>query len=120
MTAPLVLVAEDDPGVRMSLELALDVEGFEVVTAPDGEQALALATSRLPDVILLDHFMPKLAGKDVLSALRSQANTRHIPVFVLTGMEPALDEGWQGAHFVGKPFVPHELIEKIRGVLQER
>lgn len=118
MTAPLVLVAEDDPGVRMSLELALDVEGFEVVTASDGERALALATSKLPDVILLDHFMPKLAGKDVLAALRSQPETRHIPVLVLSGMDPSSSSEWEGAHFIGKPFAPDDLVAKIRQVMR--
>lgn len=115
MTPPLVLVAEDDPGVRMSLELVLDVEGFDVVSAADGEQALTLAIARLPDVILLDHFMPKLPGKEVLAALRARPDTKDIPVVVLTGMDP--DEGWDGAHFVGKPFVPHVLIEKIQEIL---
>ena len=68
---PLVLIAEDDAGVRMTLEFVLADEGFEVLSAEDGEQALNLALERSPDAILLDGRMPKLTGKQVLTALRA-------------------------------------------------
>jgi DNA-binding response OmpR family regulator len=103
--------------VRMTLEFVLEDEGFSVVLAEDGEQALALALSETPDVILLDQIMPKLDGKQVLTALRESASTRDIPVLVLTGMARGAPEDWPGAHFVGKPFSPDELVERIRKVL---
>lgn len=120
---PLVLIAEDDAGVRMTLEFVLADEGFEVLSAEDGEQALNLALERSPDAILLDGRMPKLTGKQVLTALRALRATAEIPVFVLTGMDPAFeneggaDAEWPGAHFIGKPFDPDELVEGIRRVL---
>jgi DNA-binding response OmpR family regulator len=101
----------------MTLEFVLEDEGFEVVLAEDGEQALALALSEAPDVILLDQIMPKLDGKQVLTALREVESTRDIPVLVLTGMARGAPEDWPGAHFVGKPFSPDELVERIRKVL---
>ena len=123
---PLVLVAEDDAGVRMTLEFVLTDEGFEVVSAEDGEQALNLALELSPDAILLDGRMPKLTGKEVLTALRALESTADIPVFVLTGMDPAFENAggaeaeWPGAHFVGKPFDPEELVEGIRRALDEQ
>jgi DNA-binding response OmpR family regulator len=120
---PLVLIAEDDAGVRMTLEFVLADEGFEVLSAEDGEQALNLALERSPDAILLDGRMPKLTGKQVLTALRALRATAETPVFVLTGMDPAFeneggaDAEWPGAHFIGKPFDPDELVEGIRRVL---
>jgi DNA-binding response OmpR family regulator len=117
MGGPKVLVAEDDPSVRMTLEFVLADEGFEVLLASDGEQALRLATETLPDVILLDSVMPKMGGKEVLAALRAHAPTSGIPVLVLTGMDRESGEEWTGALFVGKPFSPEELVAQIRKVL---
>ena len=120
---PLALIAEDDAGVRMTLEFVLADEGFEVLSAEDGEQALNLALERSPDAILLDGMMPKMTGKQVLTALRALKTTAETPVFVLTGMDPAFenaggaDAEWPGAHFIGKPFDPDELVEGIRRVL---
>lgn len=112
--SPKVLVAEDDAGVRMAIDFVLSDEGFEVLLAEDGEQALILARSELPDVILLDQMMPKLDGKQVLSALRESSSTRSIPVFVLSGMSRGAPGDWPGADFVGKPFSPEELVGLIR------
>ena len=111
---PKVLVAEDDASVRLTIEFVLNDEGFNVLLAEDGEQALTMARSELPDVILLDQIMPKLDGKQVLSALRETDSTKSIPVFVLTGMSRGAAEDWPGAEFVGKPFSPDELVAKIR------
>lgn len=114
-----VLVAEDDASVRLTIEFVLMDEGFQVLLAEDGEQALNLARSELPDVILLDQIMPKLDGKQVLKALRAEEQTRDIPVFVLTGMARGPAEDWPGAQFVGKPFSPDELVRMIRKRLAE-
>lgn len=114
-----VLVAEDDASVRLTIEFVLADEGFQVLLAEDGEQALDLARSELPDVILLDQIMPKLDGKQVLKALRAESATRDIPVFVLTGMARGSAEDWPGAQFVGKPFSPDDLVRLIRKRLAE-
>jgi DNA-binding response OmpR family regulator len=114
----LVLIAEDDPSVLMTLEWILGDEGFGVVTARDGREAMQLATARRPDVILLDQVMPKMTGKEVLSALRKDDATRDIPVFVLTGMTPDDRDDWAGAHFIAKPFSPDDLVMRIRRVLE--
>ena len=119
MNRPVVLVVEDDASVRMTLSFVLEDEGFAVLEAEDGEEALRLATSERPNVILLDSVMPKLGGPQVLAALKENEVTSEIPVFILSGMTPRADTEWAGAHFIGKPFSPDELITKIRGVLSE-
>lgn len=116
MDKPIVLVAEDDASVRMTIEFVLRDEGFEVVLVSDGEQALKFAKTMGPDAILLDQMMPKLDGREVLSALREDEKTRDIPVFVLSGMSRSPGD-WPGAHFVGKPFSPDDLVDRIRKAL---
>lgn len=117
MSRPLVLVAEDDFNVRLTLEIVLEDAGFEIMLAADGEEALRAARASTPDVILLDQIMPKLDGKQVLHALRQDEATRNVPVLVLSGMERGVPDDWPGAQFVGKPFSPEELVRRIRAVL---
>jgi CheY-like chemotaxis protein len=114
---PTVLIAEDDPSVRMTLEFVLEDEGYRVVIAEDGEAALRAVHAEMPDVILLDQMMPKMDGRQVLAALQSDEGTRAIPVLVLTGMARGPEDEWPGADFVGKPFSPDDLLERIRRVL---
>lgn len=114
---PVVLVAEDDPSIRLAIEFLLKYEGFEVVFAEDGVKALEMAKNDLPDVILLDHVMPKMDGKEVFAALKDHEPTSSIPVLVLTGMARSDAADWQGADFIGKPFSPDELVERIRGAI---
>ena len=118
MAAPLVLIAEDDAGVRMTIEFVLEDEGFEIVTAQDGQQALDLARDRHPDVILLDNLMPRMDGKEVYAQLQADARTASIPVLVLSGMSSGDPGEWPGARFVGKPFQPDELVKEIRDALK--
>lgn len=119
MTRPKVLVAEDDPSVRLTIALVLEDEGFEVVLAEDGERALDMAFTRSPDAILLDLMMPKLDGEQVISRLRESASTADIPVFVLSGRGRGEVPEWPGAHFVGKPFDPDLLVRSIRSSLRD-
>ncbi|MEA2508653.1 MAG: two-component system, OmpR family, phosphate regulon response regulator PhoB [Actinomycetota bacterium] len=117
---PLVLIAEDDPSVRMTIEMVLEGEGFRTMVASDGEEALRLATSELPDMILLDQGMPKVGGKEVVASLRRQELTREIPVLVLSGRSWGTANEWPGAEFLGKPFSPDELLARIRDTLKSR
>ena len=114
---PVVLIAEDDPSIRLTLQFVLEHEGFEIVFAEDGDKALETAKSRLPDAILLDHVMPKKDGKEVLEELRREPSTRDIPVLVLSGMTPRSGEEWPGAIFVAKPFAPDDLIDRLKEAL---
>lgn len=103
----------------MTLEFVLEDEGFDVLLAEDGERALELARESLPDVILLDQMMPKLDGRQVFASLQEADDTARIPVLILSGMARRPGHDWAGAHFVGKPFSPDDLVARIRTVLAD-
>jgi len=104
----------------MAIEFVLKYEGFEVLFAEDGEEALQVARASSPDCILLDQVMPKMDGKEVLGALKSHQSTSAIPVLVLSGVADEDQAAWDGADFVGKPFSPDDLIERIRTIVADR
>jgi CheY-like chemotaxis protein len=79
-----VLFVEDDPAVAQMYKLKLELDGYSVEIATDGEQAVARATSEPPDIVFLDIRLPKLDGLGVLEALRSDVRTRQLPVVILS------------------------------------
>ena len=83
-TPKRVLLVEDDRFLRRACEVSLRQRGFTVVTAADGEEALRLARTEAPDLVLLDLLLPKLPGLEVLQTLKAEDATRAIPVLVLS------------------------------------
>lgn len=81
-----ILLVEDSKFIRMATERALARAGYEVSSAEDGEQALEIARDKMPDLILLDMLLPKMAGPDVLKALKNDPVTTGIAVVVCTGL----------------------------------
>jgi len=81
-----VLLIEDIKSMRNAIERILTKAGYRVVVAGDGEEALHTVQQSIPDVILLDLMLPKLAGQEVLKALKRNPATAHIPVIVLTSL----------------------------------
>jgi len=81
-----ILLIEDDEDVAEMYQLALVAAGRAVVTAPDGEQGLRMATDEKPDFIVLDLRLPRLNGLEVLSSLRANPKTRDIPVIILSNV----------------------------------
>jgi CheY-like chemotaxis protein len=81
-----VLLVEDSRLLRITSERALVKAGYEVICAADGEQALRVVHDRMPDLILLDMILPKMAGLNVLRLLKQDPVTTHIPVIVLSGL----------------------------------
>ena len=122
MSAPRILVAEDEHHLREVLRFQLEAAGFEVVTAEDGQQAVDLALEKLPDVILCDVMMPYLDGFEVTRRLRAAYATRHIPIILLTAKAEGDDkvQGLQGGanDYVTKPWQHRELVLRIRNVLE--
>jgi DNA-binding response OmpR family regulator len=117
VAAKKILIAEDDPSVRFTLEFLLQDEGYEVLLAEDGEQAFDLAKAHLPDMILLDHIMPKMDGREVAVALREDPATTSIPILMLSGMGPDRDTAVEGVDYIGKPFSPDELAARLKKAL---
>jgi len=118
-TQPLVLVADDEPRITKLVALSLGGEGFRVVTAESGEEALRKAEEIRPDVVLLDVVMPDLDGIEVMRLLRER---RALPVILLTAKGSTADKAKGldlGADdYVAKPFHPDELAARVRAVLR--
>ncbi len=117
-----ILLAEDDRFLRKAAEATLRQRGFTVVTAVDGEDALRLARTDVPDLILLDLIMPKLQGFEVLRALKQDPATAHIPVIVLSNLGQAQDvqqtmEGGAVAYFVKANLSLQTLANRVEEVL---
>jgi DNA-binding response OmpR family regulator len=118
-----VLVVEDEEHIRRVLEYNLKLDGFEVYLAEDGATGLKLAREKRPDVILLDWLMPEMDGLGVLTELKADDNTEHIPVFMLTAkgmlsdVTQAIDRG--ADDYITKPFNPMQLGKTIREKLEK-
>jgi len=119
---PLVLVVEDETALVTLLRYNLEREGFEVIEARDGEEALLLAKERRPDLVLLDWMLPLVSGIEVCRQLRRLPETRAVPVVMLTarGEEAdkvrGLDSG--ADDYITKPFSPGELVARLRALLR--
>jgi CheY-like chemotaxis protein len=115
-----VLVVDDEPDVLLLCRLNLQQRGHELLEAPDGSTALALARERHPDVIVLDLMMPGMTGYDVLEALQGDEETSDIPVLVLTAKSLRADRDRShvlgAAAFMTKPFLPNELCELVESL----
>jgi DNA-binding response OmpR family regulator len=119
-----VLVADDDADIVRFVEVNLRLEGFQVVTARDGEEALTKALEVRPDVVLLDVLMPRIDGYTVCSRLRADDRGAAIPVILLTANFITADQEvarQAGADdFVVKPFDPCELMARVKALVRAR
>jgi CheY-like chemotaxis protein len=118
---PLVLLAEDFEDARELYRDYLEFSGFAVQTARNGREAIDLALSLMPDVILMDASMPVLDGWQATRALKANPATKHIPILALTAH--AFDDARQEAKAVGcdgfvtKPCLPDDLVARVRATL---
>ena len=121
MSKGKILVVDDEIYIVHILDFSLGMEGYEVVTALDGEQALEKLKSDKPDLIVLDIMMPKLDGYEVCKAIKSNPETRQIPVILLSAKGRNVDQklGFDvGADdYITKPFSPRKLVERINQLL---
>ena len=121
MSKGKILVVDDEIYIVHILDFSLGMEGYEVVTALDGEQALEKVKTEKPDLIVLDIMMPKLDGYEVCKNIKSNAATQHIPVILLSAKGRNVDQklGFDvGADdYITKPFSPRKLVERINQLL---
>jgi len=118
-TEPLLLVVDDEAGILRLMKLEMSAQGFRVITASEGEEALKVAEEQRPDAVLLDIMMPDLTGLEVMRRLREHWN---IPVLLVTAKDKDHDKvrGLElGADdYIVKPFSPEELGARVRAVLR--
>lgn len=116
---PSVLVVDDEPAILRMIQLQLGIDGFEVVSAGSGEEAVAAFEAKEPTVVVLDVVMPGMGGLEVLSWIRQRSA---VPILLLTGMSDnehkvaGLDSG--ADDYITKPFSPDELSARVRAVLR--
>jgi DNA-binding response OmpR family regulator len=122
MPKNLILVVEDDPDILQLLTYNLQSADFEVVSAVDGNNALTIARRYLPHLVILDLMIPGINGFEVCKELKRGADTRKIPIIILTARGDEVDRvvGLElGADdYVVKPFSPRELVLRIGAVLR--
>ncbi len=116
-----ILIVDDEVYILHILDFSLGAEGFEVITAADGEEALEKARTEKPDLVVLDVMMPKVDGFEACRRLKNDPETRELPVILLTakgrevdrkmGIEVGADD------YMVKPFSPSKLIQKIESFL---
>jgi two-component system phosphate regulon response regulator PhoB len=119
---PYVLIVEDEEALVELVSYNLEKEGYEIGVAHDGEEGLLQIEERLPDIVLLDWMLPKLAGIEVCRRLRSKVSTRNLPVIMLTAKSEEIDRirglDTGADDYMTKPFSMTELSARIRAVMR--
>jgi len=122
MSRGKVLVVDDEEYIQHILNFSFGAEGYDVVTAADGEEAIKKAKSEKPDIIVLDIMMPKMDGYEACKRLKTDPSTKSIPVILLTAKGREVDRklGAQAGadDYVVKPFSPGRLIERVEGMMK--
>ncbi|MGQ7846976.1 response regulator [Granulosicoccus sp. 3-233] len=118
MTAPTVLLVDDSKTVRQSAQAILESEGYRVVTAVDGFEALALVVEHRPALVLADIMMPRLDGYQTCALIRNNADHKAIPVVMLSSKDGLFDKArgrivGSNAH-LSKPFTAESLLAAVR------
>lgn len=120
---PKILLVDDEPSIVKMVGKRLEVEGFDVVVAMDGQDGLKKAQTENPELIVLDIMLPKLNGYEVCTMLKQDTRYQKIPILMFTAKAQEKDEklGLEcGANaYMRKPFKAPELIEKIRTLLKQ-
>lgn len=117
-----IAIVEDESNIVELIKYNLDREGYRTISANNGRKGLELIKQELPDLVILDLMLPELDGLSVCKQLRSDAQTKSIPIIILTakseeadrvlGLEMGADD------YVTKPFSPRELVARVRAVLR--
>ena len=122
MARERILVVDDEGDIRDVLRIALETEGYEVIEARNGEEAMAKIRETTPQLILLDFMMPRMDGRQVCQTLKKDILLQHLPVIMLTSKGEVMDKV-QGIDagaddYVVKPFDPTELLARVRMIMR--
>ena len=115
-----ILITDDQRELVEAMKARFEKEGYEIDAAYDGEECLLKIKANLPDLIILDVTMPKLDGFSVVRGIKSDEETKHIPIFILTGKDQMEDlfrmEGVK--EFIVKPFDYENLLGKVKKLFE--
>lgn len=120
-----ILIIEDDPFISKMYRLKLSLEGYTVVVAENGREGVDRVKEFMPDVILLDILMPELDGFEVLKIIKSDSETKKIPVLIMSnlGQEDHIQKGMSlGAtgYIVKSQYTPTKVVEKIKSLIANK
>lgn len=119
-----VLIVEDDDNLREIYKREFELEGFTVETANDGQEGIEKMASFLPDLVLLDFYMPTMSGFDVLKSVKDNPALKNIPIIVLTNINPDsqdLLKNWGAAYFLLKADnTLRQVVERARKILDKQ
>lgn len=122
--AKRILAVDDEKHIVRLVQINLEKEGYEVLTASNGRQALEIVASEHPDLIVMDVMMPEMDGFEALEKLKENPETCKIPVVMLTAKAQDSDvfRGWQSGTdlYLTKPFNPQELITFVKRIFQNQ
>ncbi len=118
---PYILVVDDDPDFRTGLRVALEMKGYQVEEAENGEAALVKLAEKPPLLVLLDLQMPVMNGREMLQRMRANADLKEVPVVIISGFGFEWEAELMGAQgYIGKPFEPEELQKTIANLLRPK
>ncbi|MBZ4423248.1 response regulator [Myxococcus sp. RHSTA-1-4] len=115
-----LLIVDDELAIVEALQDILSVEGYDIVTAFNGEEGLERMADAKPDLVLLDLMMPVMDGREMLRRMREDASLRDIPVVVMSAGRISDEERRSSARFLAKPFELDELLDTIAELLGSR
>jgi two-component system, OmpR family, alkaline phosphatase synthesis response regulator PhoP len=115
--AKKVLICDDDPVILRLLQVNLEIEGYDVVIAHHGEEAVTMALAEAPDLVILDIMMPRMDGYEACRQIRSHDETKEVPIVFLSAraQQSDIDKGraYGVSDYLTKPFDPTDLLEVI-------
>ncbi|MBT2970805.1 MAG: two-component system response regulator [gamma proteobacterium symbiont of Ctena orbiculata] len=118
----IILIVDDEPNIVLSVEYLMKREGYEVVTASDGQEAMEKISQSPPDLLILDVMMPRKNGFEVCREIRTDPALSTMPILILSakGREAEIKKGISlGADgYITKPFSTHDLVDKVNQLLQ--
>jgi len=124
MSKGKILIIDDDPQTVKLIKFVLEKDHYSTISAKDGEEGLRMARKRKPDLIVLDLMLPEIDGYQVCETLKTDSNTKEIPIIVLTALdtgpdfEKALEK--KADWYITKPFEAQHLLKRVNYLIEKR
>ncbi len=117
-----ILIVDDDKSIIEITKVVLEINGYEVLSAFDGKEAMAKVRHEIPDLIMLDLLMPKMDGWEVYNQLKEYSKTAHIPIILVSALDKdtEMNKEMDVEGYLEKPFEINQLIAKINNVLASK